>query len=90
MLSIFTKLADWLTYSILQLTPGTKLGGAVQFFIEDTTKIFFLLILMIYTIAMVRASLKVEKIRNYLANNNKYFGYVMGSTFGAITPFCSC
>ena len=90
MLSIFAKLADWLAYSLFGLVPGSKLGGAVSFFIEDTTKIFFLLVLMIYVIALIRASLNIEKVRDYLAKNNKFVGYFMGSTFGAITPFCSC
>ncbi|CCK77649.1 Permease [Oleispira antarctica RB-8] len=90
MLSIFTTFANWLTYSVFGLVPGSKLGGAVQFFIEDTTKIFFLLVLMIYIIALIRASLNIERVRGYLAKNNKFFGYLMGSTFGAITPFCSC
>lgn len=90
MLSIFTKLADWLAYSLFGLLPDSRLGGAVHFFIEDTTKIFFLLVVMIYVIALVRASLNVERVRDYLSKNNKVFGYVMGSTFGAITPFCSC
>lgn len=90
MLSIFTKLADWLAYSLFGLVPGSKSGEAVHFFIEDTTKIFFLLVLMIYVIALVRASLNIERVRDYLAQNNKFLGYLMGSTFGAITPFCSC
>lgn len=90
MLSIFTKLADWVAYSVFGLVPDSKLGGAVHFFIEDTTKIFFLLVLMIYVIALIRASLNIERVRDYLAKNNKFFGYLMGSTFGAITPFCSC
>jgi len=90
MLSIFTTLADWFAYSLLGLAPDTKLGGAVHFFIEDTTKIFFLLVVMIYVIALIRASLNVERVRDYLAKNNRLFGYLMGSTFGAITPFCSC
>lgn len=90
MLSIFTKLADWVAYSLLGLVPDSKLGGAVHFFIEDTTKIFFLLVLMIYVIALIRASLDIERVRDYLSKNNKFFGYLMGSTFGAITPFCSC
>ena len=90
MLSIFTILADWLAYSIFGFMPDSKLGGAVHFFIEDTTKIFFLLVLMIYIIALIRASLNVERVRDYLAKNNKYLGYLMGATFGAITPFCSC
>ena len=66
------------------------MGGSIQFFIEDTTKIFFLLVLMIYAIALIRASMNIERVRDYLAKNNRFFGYFMGSTFGAITPFCSC
>lgn len=90
MLAVFTQLADWIAYTILGLVPGSKLGGAIQFFIEDTSKIFFLLLVMIYCIALVRASLKVEKVRDYLAAKNRFVGYFMGSVFGAITPFCSC
>lgn len=90
MLSVFTSLADCLAYSLFGLVPGSKLGGAVHFFVEDTTKIFFLLVLMIYVIALIRASLNIERVRDYLAKNSKFVGYLMGSTFGAITPFCSC
>jgi uncharacterized membrane protein YraQ (UPF0718 family) len=89
-LAIFTTCADWLTYGLLGLAPDSKLGGAVQFFIEDTTKIFFLLVAMIYFIALIRASLNIEKVRDYLASKNRFIGYFMGSIFGAITPFCSC
>lgn len=57
MLVIFTELADWLAYSLFGLVPDSRLGAAVHFFIEDTTKILFLLVLMIYVIALIRASL---------------------------------
>ena len=87
---MFSKLADWLTYTVLKLSPETKLGDAVNFFIEDTSKIFILLISMIYIIALIRASLNVERVRDYLAGKPKFIGYVFGSSFGAITPFCSC
>lgn len=87
---IFTDLANWLSYRILKLSPETKLGDAVHFFIEDVSKIFVLLIVMIYIIALLRASLRVEKVRDYLAKKNRGIGYLMGASFGAITPFCSC
>jgi len=90
MLEIFTKLADFIAFSLLGLAPHSKLGDAVHFFIEDTSKIFFLLLVMIYFIALIRASLNIERVRDYLAGKNKFIGYVMGSVFGAITPFCSC
>lgn len=90
MLQIFSDLASWLTFDLMSLEPNTKLADAIHFFIEDTTKIFALLLLMIYGIALVRASLNVERVRDYLAGKNRFVGYVMGSGFGAVTPFCSC
>lgn len=90
MLQIFSDLANWLTFDLMGLEPNTKLADAIHFFIEDTTKIFALLLLMIYGIALVRASLNVERVRDYLAGKNRFVGYVMGSGFGAVTPFCSC
>ncbi|MBD5769470.1 permease [Marinomonas colpomeniae] len=90
MLGIFTDFASWLTYNILGLSPDTKLGDAIHFFVEDVSKIFALLIFMIYVIALMRASLNVETVRDYLARKHRGIGYFMGSSFGAITPFCSC
>ncbi len=90
MLALFTELADWFTFVLFGLSPNSKLGDAVHFFIEDTTKIFFLLIIMIYFIALLRASLNIEKVRDYLASKDRFIGYITGSVFGAITPFCSC
>ncbi len=90
MFQVFTQFADWLTYSVLKLSSDTKLGDALHFFIEDVSKIFVLLIVMIYIIALLRASLKVERVRDYLAGKKRGLGYILGSGFGAITPFCSC
>jgi uncharacterized membrane protein YraQ (UPF0718 family) len=86
----FTDFATWLVVDIFGLSKATKLGDALHFFIEDTTKIFFLLLVMIYVIALLRASMNVERVRDYLAGKNKGIGYLLGSGFGAITPFCSC
>lgn len=90
MFAIFTQFADWLTYSIFGLSPDSKLGDAVHFFIEDVSKIYALLIVMIYVVALLRASLNVERVRDYLSGKNRGIGYLLGSGFGAITPFCSC
>lgn len=90
MFRIFTDFASWLIYDLAGLTPETKLGDALHFFVEDVSKIFVLLIVMIYVIALLRASLDIEKVRDYLAGKHKGIGYMLGSGFGAITPFCSC
>lgn len=90
MFQIFTDLASWLVYEQLGLSPQTKLGDALHFFVEDVSKIFALLLVMIYIVAMLRASLNVERVRDYLAGKHRGLGYLLGSGFGAITPFCSC
>ncbi|MCE0492927.1 permease [Vibrio salinus] len=90
MFEIFTLLANVVTYQLFGLEQGHKLSGAVHFFIEDVSKILCLLVVMIYLIALVRASLNVEKVRDYLAGKKRLFGYTAGSFFGTITPFCSC
>jgi uncharacterized membrane protein YraQ (UPF0718 family) len=90
MFEVFTDFATWLVVDVAGMSKSTKLGDALHFFIEDTTKIFFLLLVMIYLIALIRASLNVERVRDYLAGKHKGVGYLLGSSFGAITPFCSC
>lgn len=90
MLQVFTNLANWLVYSLLGFQPETRLGQALHFFVEDVTKIFALLIVMIYVIALLRASLNVERVRDFLASKHRGLGYFLASGFGAITPFCSC
>jgi uncharacterized membrane protein YraQ (UPF0718 family) len=56
---------------VFGLSKATKLGDALHFFIEDTIKIFFLLLVMIYAIALLRASMNVERVRDYLAGKYK-------------------
>lgn len=59
MFQIFTDFASWLVYDLIGLSADTKSGDALHFFIEDVSKIYVLLVIMIYLIALIRASLKV-------------------------------
>jgi len=90
MLVWFTYLADWVTYSLLGFTTDAPYTEGVHFFIEDTSKILVLLLVLIYFIAIIRATLNPEKVRYYLQGKNRFIGYLLGSFFGAVTPFCSC
>ncbi|MDI3324504.1 permease [Pontibacterium granulatum] len=90
MFSSFARFADWLVYQQLGLSPETQWGTAWHFFVEDVTKIFALLIVMIYVVSFIRAAMDVERARGYLAGRHRVLGYLLGSSFGAITPFCSC
>lgn len=90
MFELFTTFADWLVFDQMGLSASSKTGDALHFFVEDTTKIFALLLIMIYAIALLRATLNVERVRDFLAGHHRGLGYLMGAGFGAVTPFCSC
>ena len=53
MFKIFTIFADWIVYILLKLDSSTKFADALHFFIEDISKIFVLLLVMIYMIAIL-------------------------------------
>ena len=83
--------ADWLIYSVFGISATTHLGEALNFFIFDTIKIAILLLLITILMGIVNSYFPVEKIRNYLSRNKMYgLEYLFASTFGVITPFCSC
>lgn len=90
MFAVFTELANWLVYQLIGLDADSRLGQSVHFFVEDTSKILVLLVVMIYLIALARASMDLERVRDFLRRRNRFLGYVFGAGFGAVTPFCSC
>lgn len=83
--------ADWLIFGIFKIEAESSLGHALNFFVYDTLKILILLFIIVFLMGIVNAYLPVEKLRDYL-HRNKLYGleYLLASTFGAITPFCSC
>lgn len=85
------QLADWLIYHVAGLTPHSKWGDALNFFVYDTLKILLLLFLITSIMGVVNSYFPVDRIRNYLSRNKLYgLEHLLASTFGAITPFCSC
>lgn len=85
------RLANWIIYDLFKVVEGSKLGDALDFFIFDSIKILILLLLITSIMGVVNSYFPVDKIRNFLSRN-KLLGleYLLASTFGAITPFCSC
>jgi len=83
--------ADWLSYSVFNLSSEAHLGTAVNFFIYDSLKILILLLIINYFMAVIRHYLPIEKLRDFLASR-KWYGldYFLAAIFGTITPFCSC
>lgn len=83
--------ADWLIYSVFGVAAHSKLGGALNFFVYDTLKILMLLFIITSVMGVVNSYFPVDKVRNFLSRNKMYgLEYLFASTFGVITPFCSC
>ncbi len=87
---IFTILADLVTYRWFGLVPGRHLTEAVHFFIEDTTKIFSLLVTIIFVVAIIRSFFPPERTRKFLAGKGLFVAHVLAALLGVVTPFCSC
>ncbi|MGC8736519.1 MAG: permease [Dissulfurimicrobium sp.] len=87
---MFTLFADLITYRWLSLNPGAHLTEALHFFIEDTTKIFFLLTVIIFFVSIVRSFFTPERTRRFLRNKRLIIGHILAAALGVVTPFCSC
>ncbi|MGM9794627.1 MAG: permease [Candidatus Aphodosoma sp.] len=85
------KFADWLVYTLMNISPDTPLGISINFFFYDTIKILILLFLISSLMGIINAYFPIDRLRNYLINHKLYgLQYLLASLFGAITPFCSC
>ena len=82
--------ADYITFTLVGLIPGSRSGEALDFFIYDTVKIFLLLTTIIYVVAIVRTSFPPEKTKRMLSHKREYVGNVLAALLGIVTPFCSC
>lgn len=83
------QFCDLLTYNWLGLDPESKIGGALNFFVYDSIKIFALLAGMIWIIGVLRTYLPDHKLKQWMSRGGLW-GNLVAALFGAITPFCSC
>lgn len=82
--------ADWITYKLLSIKPGTKLAEGLNFFIFDSIKIFILLSVIIFVVSIIRTYFRPEKVRKFLAKKHRFIGHLLAGLLGILTPFCSC
>ncbi len=85
---MFKETVDYLTNDILHLEG--HLAEAINFFIYDTIKIWFLLISIIFIVSYLRTHFNTEYVRAHLQGKSELYGNVLAALFGIITPFCSC
>lgn len=84
-------LADWLIYSVFGVSSQSHVGEALNFFVYDTLKILILLFIITFLMGIVNSYFPIDRIKNFLSRNKLFGGeYLLASTFGAVTPFCSC
>lgn len=84
------KLANWITFDLLSISPNTLLAKALTFFIYDTLKILILLAVIIYIVTIIRTYLPPEKIKKILSHKKTFIGNILAALLGIITPFCTC
>jgi len=82
--------ADYIVFDQMGLLPGSRAGEALNFFIYDTIKIFLLLTVIIFVVAIIRSSFPPERTKQLLSHKREYVGNVLAALLGVVTPFCSC
>ena len=85
---MWKETVDYLTVELFGLTGSVN--DAINFFIYDTIKIWFLLITIIFVVSYLRTHFNTEYVRAYLQGKSEFTGNVLAALFGVITPFCSC
>ncbi|AKF25066.1 permease [Sulfurovum lithotrophicum] len=85
---MWKETVDHLTVDLLGLTG--RVNDTVNFFIYDTVKILFLLIVIIFVVSYLRTHFNTEYVRAHLQGKSELYGNVLAALFGIITPFCSC
>ncbi len=82
--------ADWITYSVLGLSPASPLGLSVNFFIYDSIKVTVLLAVIVFFVAIIRTFITPQKVKKWVGGRKEGVGNVLAALLGIPTPFCSC
>ena len=72
------------------LSTDSMLGGALQFFIYDTIKIFVLLSVLIFGISYIQSYFPPERTKRILGRFHGIGANSVAALLGTVTPFCSC
>lgn len=87
---MFDAFATLLTFHWLGLEPESRSGAAVHFFVMDVAKIFVLLVVVVYFMGLLRATLSPERVREFVRDRPDWQARGLAVSLGAVTPFCSC
>ena len=66
---MFEAFADWLIYAVAGIPETTHWGKSIHFFVYETLKIGFLLLLVTHLMGLVNAYFPVERVRALIASD---------------------
>ena len=69
---------------------STRLGGSLQFFFFDVTKIVILLSTLIFVISYIQSYFPPERTKRILGRMHGLAANTASALLGTVTPFCSC
>jgi len=87
---MWKKIAEHLVYDVWKFKAGDRLSEAINFFIYDSVKILFLLLVIIFAVSFIRTFFPVERVRKFLGGKRSWVANILAALLGVITPFCSC
>lgn len=67
-----------------------KIGGSIQFFLYDVTKIVILLCILIFIISYIQSFFPPERTKKILGRFHGIGANILAALLGTVTPFCSC
>ncbi|HLR63597.1 MAG TPA: permease [Lentibacillus sp.] len=62
----------------------------IKTFLMLSAELLALFIVVSFIVSLIQQVVSEEKIKRFLNRPNKAVNYILGTFFGAITPFCSC
>jgi len=87
---MLTLFADWFTYTLFRLPKGRLITEAIHFFVYDIPKIYLLLVVIVFAVAMLRTWIPAEKIKKMLTHRHQFVDNILAASLGILTPFCTC
>ncbi|MBT3207252.1 MAG: permease [Bacteroidetes bacterium] len=84
------NIADFAINDVVKMSPGKHLTETLRFFIFEVPKVMLLLVLIIFSVGIIRSYFTTEKTRKMLEGKSLFTGNIMASLLGIVTPFCSC
>ncbi|RME31967.1 permease [Candidatus Woesearchaeota archaeon] len=81
---------DWIVYQLASLDASSRLAQSLNFFLYDSIKILLLLFAMIFVVGFLRTYISQQEVKRWLSGKRRGISNLVASSFGALTPFCSC